>query len=87
MDLNKIVEEEVEDGEKLKEELSGSQHFLVDTEIENGRHKVFKFQMSKLDTKNINKKLDEVCNKLSSAAKINISLEFVLRNDKTRENG
>ena len=40
-DLNKIVEEEGEDGEKLKEELSACQHFLVDTEMENGRHKVF----------------------------------------------
>ena len=31
-DLNKIVEEEVEDGEKLKEELSACRHFLMDTE-------------------------------------------------------
>ena len=46
-DLNKIVEEEREDGEKLKEELSACQHFLVDTEMENGRHKLFNFQMSK----------------------------------------
>ena len=53
-DLNKIVEEEGEDGEKLKEELSACQHFLVDTEMENGRHKVFNFQMSNLDTKIIN---------------------------------
>ena len=44
-DLNKIVEEEGEDGEKLKEELSASQLFLVDTEMENGRQKVFNFQM------------------------------------------
>ena len=58
-DLNKIVEEEGEDGEKLKEELSACQHFLVDTEMENGRHKVFNFQMSKLDTKIINEKLEE----------------------------
>ena len=59
-DLNKIVEEEGEDGEKLKEELSGCQHFLVDTEREKGRHKVFIFQMSQLDTKLINEKLEEV---------------------------
>ena len=56
--LNKIVEDEGEDGEKLKEELSACQHFLVDTEMENGRHKVFNFQMSKLDTKIINEKLE-----------------------------
>ena len=56
-DLNKIVEEEGEDGEKLKEELSACQHFLVDTEMENGRHKVFNFQMSKLDTKSLTRNL------------------------------
>ena len=84
-DLNKIVEEEGEDGEKLKEELSACQHFLVDTEMENGRHKVFNFQMSKLDTKIINEKLEEVFNKLDSAAKINIALGFVLRNLETGE--
>ena len=84
-DLNKIVEEEGEDGEKLKEELSACQHFLVDTEMENGRHKVFNFQMSKLDTKIINEKLEEVFNKLDSAAKINTALGFVLRNVETGE--
>ena len=46
-DLNKIVEEEGEDGEKLEEELSACQHFQVDIEMENGKHKVFNFQMSK----------------------------------------
>ena len=85
-DLNKIVEEEGEDGEKLKEELSACQHFLVDAEMENGRLQVFNFQMSKLDTKIINEKLEEVFNKLDSAAKINIALGFVLRNVKTGEN-
>ena len=84
-DLNKIVEDEGEDGEKLKEELGACQHFLVDTEMENGRHKVFNFQMSKLDTKIINEKLEEVFNKLDSAAKINIALGFVLRNIETGE--
>ena len=84
-DLNKIVEEEREDGEKLKEKLSACQHFLVDTETENGTHKVFNFQMSKLDTKKINKKLEEVFNKLDSAAKINSSLGFVLRNTEAGE--
>ena len=84
-DLNKIVEDEGEDGEKLKEELSACQHFLVDTEWENGRNKVFNFQMSKLDTKVINEKLEEVFNKLDSAAKINIALGFVLRNIETGE--
>ena len=34
-DLNKIVEDEGEDGEKLKEELGACQHFLVDTKWRN----------------------------------------------------
>ena len=84
-DLDKIVEEEWEDGEKLKEELSACQHFLVDTEMENGRHKAFNFQMSKLYAKFINEKLQEVFNKLGSAAKINIARGFVLRNVETGE--
>ena len=81
--MNQIVEEEGEDGEKLKEELSAWQHFLLNTEMENGRHKVFNFQMSKLDTKIINEKLEEVFNKLDSAAKIDIALDFVLQNIET----
>ena len=40
-DLNKIAEKGGEDGEKLKEELSACQQFLVDTEMEKWRHKVF----------------------------------------------
>ena len=78
-DLNKIVEEGREAGEKFEEEFSACQYFLVDTDMENGRHKVFNFQMSKLDTKVSNEKLEEVFNKLDSAAKINIALCLFLR--------
>ena len=41
--------------------------------------------MSKLDTKQINEKLEEVFNKLDSAAKINIALGFLLQNIETGE--
>ena len=84
-DLNKIVEDEGEDDEKLKEEIGACHDFLVDTEMENGRNKVFNFQISKLDTKIINEKLEEVFNKLDFAAKINIALGFVLQNFETGE--
>ena len=73
-DLNKIVEEEGEDGETLKDKLSMCQRFLVNTEMENGRHKVFNIQRYltfKLNTKIINEELEEVFNKLDSAAKSN----------------
>ena len=53
--------------------------------MKNGRHKVLNFQMSKLDTKSINEKLEEVFNKIDSAAKINIALGFVLPNVDTGE--
>ena len=51
--------------------------------MENGRYKVFNFQMSKLDTNNINEKFEEVSNKLDSAAKIIIALGFDLQNIET----
>ena len=79
------MEEGGEVGEKIKEELSACQVFLVVTEMENGRHKVFNFQMSMLDTKILNEELEEVFNKLDSAAKINIALGFVLRIFETGE--
>ena len=73
-------------GETLKEELSACQHFLVDTGLEIGRYKVLNFQMSsKLDTKLINEKLEEVFNQLDFAAKISIALGFVLQNFETGE--
>ena len=53
---------------------------VCSSEMDNGRHKVFNFQMSKLDIKIINEKLEEVFNKLDSAAKIDIALGFVLLN-------
>ena len=76
--MNKIVEEEWEDCEKLKEEFSAGQPSLVDAEMENGEHKVLNFQLSKLDTKIINKNFEEVFNKLDSAAKIKIARGFIL---------
>ena len=41
--------------------------------------------MSKLDTKIINEKLEDVFNKLDFAAKINTAFGFVLRNVETGE--
>ena len=41
---------------KITEEVSAFQIFLVDTKMENGRFKSFKFQMSKSDKKLINEK-------------------------------
>ena len=81
-DLYKILENE-EDTDQLRDELNACQHFLTDTEMENGRNKVVNFQLSKLDPNLVNEKLDQVFEKLDCAAKINIVLEIVLCNIET----
>ena len=55
-DLNKILENE-ENSDQLRDELNAFHDFLTDTEIENGRHKVFNFQLSKLDPNLVDEKL------------------------------
>ena len=37
------------DDQSLGEELESCKHFLTDTEMENGRHRVFNFAMSSFD--------------------------------------
>ena len=66
-DLNKILENE-EESDQLRDELKAC-HFLTDTEMENGRHKVFNFQLLNIDPNLVNKKLDQVFEKLDCAAK------------------
>ena len=58
-DLNKILENE-EDSDQLRDELNVCQHLLTDIEMEKGRHKVFNFQLSKLDPNLVNEKLEQV---------------------------
>ena len=72
--------ENEDDSDQLRDELNACQHILTDTKMENGRHKVFNFQLSKQDHNLVNEKLDQVFEKLDCSAKINIALGFVLRN-------
>ena len=51
--------------------------------MENGRYKVFNFQLSKPESNLINEKLDHVFEKLDCAAKLNMALGVVLRNTET----
>ena len=67
------------DDQKMKEELESCKHFLTDTEMETGRHRVFNFAMSSFDISLLNDKLDYVINKLKCAAKLNLAFEFVLK--------
>ena len=83
--VREIVDELNEDSEKLKEELAACQHLLVDVHAEHGRQEVFNFSLSKLDTNEINKKLDEIFENLKCAAKVNLALGFLLQNVKNND--
>ena len=58
------------DDESLKEELRACEHFLVDSEFERGRHKVFNYAVETLNTEIVNDKLDNFFYNLKCAAKV-----------------
>ena len=58
------------DSEELTDELNVCQHFLTNTEMEKGRHKVNNFQLSKLDFNLDIEKLDHVFEKLAQRKSI-----------------
>ena len=68
------------DDQSLREELESCKHFLTDTEMENGRHRVFNFAMSSFHVSLLNDKLDYVFKELKCAAKVNFAFGFVLKN-------
>ena len=68
------------DDQSLREELESCKHFLTDTEMENGTHRVFNFAMSSFDIYLLNDKLDYVFKELKCAAKVNIAFGLVLKN-------
>ena len=67
VDVERIVGD-VED-HKLREELRSCQNFLVDSELERARHKVFNYAVETLNETTVNEKLDhffqqfEMCSK------------------------
>ena len=65
--------------QSLREELQSCKHFSTDTEMENGRHRVFNFVMSTFDLSLLNDKLDYVFKELKCAAKVNYAFGFVLK--------
>ena len=68
------------DDQSLREELESCKHFLTDTEMKNGRHRVFNFAMSSFDMILLNDKLDYVFKELKCGAKVNLAFGFVLKN-------
>ena len=68
------------DDQSLREELEACKHFLTNTEMENGRHRVFNFAMSSFDMSLLNDKQDYVFKEMKCAAKVNFAFGFVLKN-------
>ena len=68
------------DDQSLREELQSCKHFLVDSEIQKGRHSVYNFAVNNLTAQVIEEKLDHVLDKLKCVAKLNLALGFILKN-------
>ena len=66
--------------QSLGDELESFKHFLTETEMENGRHRVFNFAMSSFDIPLLNDKLDYVIKEMKCAAKVNLAFEFNQKN-------
>ena len=64
----------------LREELRSCQHFLVDSELERARHKVFNYAVETLNETMVNEKFDHLFNNLKIAAKVNLAFGFILKN-------
>ena len=78
MDVGHIVGDV--DDHSLREELRSCQHFLVDSELERARHKVFNYAVEALNETVVNEKLDHFFNNLKGAAKLNLAFGFILKN-------
>ena len=68
------------DDKSLEEELQSCRHFLFGSEIQKGRHSVFNFVVNNLTAQVIEEKLDRVLDHLKCAAKLNLTLGFILKN-------
>ena len=68
------------EGQSLREELRSCQHFLVDSELQRARHKVFNYAVETLSETVVNEKFDHFFNNVECAAKMNLAFSFILKN-------
>ena len=78
VDLEHIVGD-VED-HSLKQNLRSWQNFLVDSELDRARHKVFNYAVESLNDTMVNLKFDLFFNNWNCAAKVNLAFGFILKN-------
>ena len=67
------------DDRSLREKLQSCKHFLVDSEMQKGKHSVFNFAVNNLTAQVIEEKWDRVLDKLKYVAKPNLALGFILK--------
>ena len=72
------------DDNSLEEQLENCKHFLVDSEVEKGRHSVWMLAMDTLNPEYLLEKLDVMFDSLKGAAKLNVPFGFVLKNVEDR---
>ena len=77
VDLEHIVG--VVEDHSLREELRSGQHFLVDSELERARHKVFNYAVETLNETIVNEKIDHFFNKLKCVVRVNLAFDFILK--------
>ena len=65
---------------RLREEWPSCQYFLVDSELERARHKVFNYAVETLNETIVNEKFDHFFNNVKCAAKLNMAFGFILKN-------
>ena len=82
VDVDMGVEHIVRDVEdhRLREELRSCQNFLVDSELEKAREKVFNYAVETLNKTIVTEKLDHFVKNLKCAAKVNMAFLFILKN-------
>ena len=68
------------DDKSFEEQLQSCRFFLVDIEIQKGRHSVFNFVFNNCTAQVIEGNLDRVPDKLKCAPKLNLVIGFFLKN-------
>ena len=67
------------DESSMKDEIETCKHFLMDSELDNGRRRVWNFAMETLYPKSLLEKLDVVFRNLEIEAKLNVTFAFCSR--------
>ena len=72
------------DDENVREEFQPCKHFLVDSKVDNGRHRVFTYAKEILDAHTLSQRLDKMFEKVKFAAKLIVAFGFVPKNVEDR---